>query len=65
MQSILLYCFGNRLFIYLFLFVYYINYFFFPVYVFFPSFQTGNGLMALYALGMGVSSDEYYVYHFV
>ena len=29
------------------------------VYVFFPSFHTGNVMMALYALGMAVSSDVY------
>ena len=30
-----------------------------PVYVFFLSFYTGNVMIALYALGMAVSSDVY------
>ena len=30
-----------------------------PGYVFFRSIHTGNDMVALYALGMGVSSDVY------
>ena len=60
MQSILIDIFLEigRLYVF-FLFIFTLIITSSPVYDFFPSFHTGNIMIALYALGVDVSSDVY------